>query len=71
MPSSRGSSWPRDQTHISFIAGGLFTIWATREAPSAGDKGSTSGRGTTIPHAVGQLESLCTTTKIQRNQLNK
>ena len=28
MPSSKGSSWPRDQTHISCgfcIAGGLFT----------------------------------------------
>ena len=28
MPSSRGSSQPRDQTQISCIAGGLFTIWA-------------------------------------------
>ena len=25
MPSSRGSSWPRDQTHISCVTGGLFT----------------------------------------------
>ena len=25
MPSSRGSSWPRDQTHVSCIAGGFFT----------------------------------------------
>ena len=32
MPSSRGSSQPRDQTQVSHIAGGLFTIWATREA---------------------------------------
>ena len=30
---SRGSSWPRDWTHISRIAGRHFTVWATREAP--------------------------------------
>ena len=29
---SRGSSQPRDQTQISCLAGGFFTIWATREA---------------------------------------
>ena len=32
MPSSRGSSWPRDRTQISCIAGRFFTIWATRKA---------------------------------------
>ena len=32
IPFSRGSSWPRDRTWVSFIAGGFFTIWATREA---------------------------------------
>ena len=32
MPSSRGSSQPRDQTQVSLIAGRFFTIWATREA---------------------------------------
>ena len=32
MPSSRGSSQPRDQTQVPCIAGGFFTIWATREA---------------------------------------
>ena len=31
IPFSRGSSRPRDQTPISCIAGGFFTIWATRE----------------------------------------
>ena len=31
MPSSRGSSPPRDQTQVSHIAGRFFTIWATRE----------------------------------------
>ena len=29
IPFSRGSSWPRDQTHVSCIAGRFFTIWAT------------------------------------------
>ena len=31
MPSSRGSSQPRDQTQVSHIAGGFFTTWATRK----------------------------------------
>ena len=33
FPFSRGSSQPRDQTHVSRIAGWFFTSWATREAP--------------------------------------
>ena len=32
IPFSRGSSWPRDWTWVSCIAGGFFTIWATRDA---------------------------------------
>ena len=28
---SRGSSWPRDRTRVSCIAGRLFTIWANRK----------------------------------------
>ena len=32
FPFSRGSSWPRTQTGVSFIAGGFFTNWAIREA---------------------------------------
>ena len=31
LPSSRGSSQPRNQTQVSRIAGGFFTIWANRE----------------------------------------
>ena len=30
---SRGSSWPRDWTQVSCIAGWRFTLWATRERP--------------------------------------
>ena len=43
VPSSRGSSQPRDQSQVSHIASGLFSLWATREAqeysvvPSPGD----------------------------------
>ena len=32
IPFSRGSSWPRDWTRVSGIAGRFFIIWATREA---------------------------------------
>ena len=32
IPFSRVSSWPRDQTQVSCIAGRFFTIWATRKA---------------------------------------
>ena len=29
---SRGSSWPRDQTQVSYLAGRFFNIWSTRES---------------------------------------
>ena len=32
ISSSRGSSRPRDQICISYIAGRFFTVWVTREA---------------------------------------
>ena len=32
MSFSRGSSWPRNLTRVSHIAGRRFTLWATREA---------------------------------------
>ena len=32
MPSSRGFSWPKDQTCVSWIAGVFFTCWAPWEA---------------------------------------
>ena len=34
-PPPGESSQPRDQTQVSCIAGGFFTIWATREAQEA------------------------------------
>ena len=33
-PFSSRSSWPRNQTQVSCIAGGFFNNWAFREAPS-------------------------------------
>ena len=33
ISSSRGSSWARDRTLVSSVAGRFFTVWATREAP--------------------------------------
>ena len=33
IPFSRRSSWPRDRTLVSSVAGRFFTTWATREAP--------------------------------------
>ena len=38
FPFSRGSSWPRDQTWVSCIAGRFFTIWASREAQQVPEK---------------------------------
>ena len=32
---SGGSSWPRDRTQVSHIAGRCFSLWATREACSS------------------------------------
>ena len=32
VPVSRGSSQPRNRTQVSHIAGGSFTVWATKEA---------------------------------------
>ena len=34
MPFSRASSWPRDWTWVSCIAGKFFTFWATHTIPS-------------------------------------
>ena len=31
---SRGPSWPRDWTQVSYIVGRCFTVWATRGLPT-------------------------------------
>ena len=33
-PFSRGNSWPRSQSRVSFNEGGFFTSWTTQEAPN-------------------------------------
>ena len=40
MPSSRGSSQPRDPTQVFCTAGRFFAIWATREAQEYWSMGS-------------------------------
>ena len=37
-PFSSRSSWPRNWTRVSYIAGGFFTNWAMREAPHSPSK---------------------------------
>ena len=32
IPVSRRTSQPRDRTQVSRVAGGFFTLWATKEA---------------------------------------
>ena len=34
IPFSRGSSWPRGQTQVSYITGRFFTVWVIRKAGS-------------------------------------
>ena len=40
IPFSRGSTWPRNQTGVSCIAGRFFTNWVIREASILPDHGS-------------------------------
>ena len=37
-PFSRGSSWPRNQTGVSCVAGWFFTNWTIRKAPNHNGK---------------------------------
>ena len=37
IPFSRGSSWPRDWTQVSCVAGSLFTVWATGKTTAKKD----------------------------------
>ena len=40
IPFSRVTSWPRDQTWVSYITGKFFTIWAHQGSPVSGTKSS-------------------------------
>ena len=46
---SRGSSWPRDQTQVSHIAGRCFTIWVTRDAPDGKESACNTRDQDSIP----------------------
>ena len=52
MPSSRGSSQPRDQTQVSHIAGRFFTNWATRQASHLLNNGQRQRAGDHTPFPV-------------------
>ena len=76
IPFSTGSAPPRDQTQISCIAGGFFTVWATREALKVSQylltnhyKGS-NGNFTRERHGKHHLYQLSkvTITQIQTNR---
>ena len=48
---SRGSSWPRDRTQFSRIAGRRFTLWTTREAPVGKESTCNAGDPRSIPRS--------------------
>ena len=52
VPFSRGSSWPRNRTQVPFIAGRVYTSWATREAQS-------ESHSVDFPHSSVGKESSC------------
>ena len=64
---SRGSSWLRDWTQVSCIAGRLYCEPPGK--PYAGDLGSVPGQGTTFH--MPKLKILCATTKTWCRQINK
>ena len=53
VPFSRGSSQSRNQTQISLIAGGFFTIWVTREWRAY----VLAGKWTRVPCLEGSYQS--------------
>ena len=62
---SRGSSWTRDWTRVSHIAGRCFNLWATREAP-----GSTvidTPRNNVLPAIWASLNPVKLTCKINQH----
>ena len=54
IPFSRGSSWPRDWTQVSWIVGRFFTVWATRKPWGTAKKKRERDRGRDLPS-----ETLC------------
>ena len=54
MPSSRGSSQPRDWTQVSHMAGRFFTIWTTSEAQSKAQMTMIWFKNSKIPEKEGR-----------------
>ena len=54
LPSSEGSSQPRNWTEVSSIAGRFFTIWATREAQTWCEHDALAGNWTRISLVEGK-----------------
>ena len=59
IPFFRGSSWTRDRTQVSCIAGRFFTVWAPREAQCIGTAKSLQSRLTLWPHRQKPTRLLC------------
>ena len=60
IPFSRRSSWPRDRTRVSCIAGRCFTVWATRK-----ESNQTNPNRGTLHKATSQNSSQKNVTKDQ------
>ena len=54
MPSSRGSSQPRDRAQVPHIAGGFFTVWATKVWVLLASNGETPAMLLNILRCTGQ-----------------
>ena len=49
---TRGSSWPRDRTQVSCIAGRFLTVWATKEAPQSKSNRSLTAGHHSLPNFI-------------------
>ena len=49
---TRGSSWPRDWTQVSCIAGRFLTVWATRDAPQSKTNRSLAAGHHSLPNFI-------------------
>ena len=58
-PFSSGSSWPRNWTRVSCIAGGFFTNWAIRAALSLNMKWSESESYSVTSDSLRPFATLC------------
>ena len=59
MPSSRGSSQPRDRTQVSHIADGFFAVCATKEALIEADWAQLRKQLSGLPSWLTGKESTC------------